>query len=257
MNMPSEPRPIRVIVNADDLGMSGAVNDAVFDLIADARITSATLLTNAPAFEAAARQLPSFPRCSFGVHLNLTQFAPLVGGEDARVLTQGRGTMTRAIESLRHLSPGLLAAAYREWCAQIERALSYGMPISHIDSHNHVHTRPQFFPVLKAVQRRFGIRRVRLAKNLYSSEQPFPPTMRLKKTLFNAALRHGYRTRTTDIFTELLTFGAGAFAAPEDMSVELMTHPGAAYAGPEVELLRSNWLERVGRTVSLISYGQL
>jgi hypothetical protein len=71
---------IAVIVNADDLGMSREVNDAIFELMSRGRISSATILANAPATRDAARRAQAFPRCSFGVHLNLTQFEPLTGG---------------------------------------------------------------------------------------------------------------------------------------------------------------------------------
>jgi len=40
---------IAIIVNADDLGMSAAVNEATCDLISKGRVSSATLLANAPA----------------------------------------------------------------------------------------------------------------------------------------------------------------------------------------------------------------
>ena len=45
---------IAIIVNADDLGMSAAVNEATFDLMSRGRISSATLLANAPAAREAA-----------------------------------------------------------------------------------------------------------------------------------------------------------------------------------------------------------
>ncbi len=71
---------IAIVVNADDLGMSHEVNEATFDLLSKGRISSATMMANAPATREAATQVSKFPRCSFGVHLNLTQFEPLTGG---------------------------------------------------------------------------------------------------------------------------------------------------------------------------------
>ena len=72
-------RPIRIIVNADDLGFNPAVNSAIFELIAAGRVTSATLLANGPAAEEAMAQAAATRGASFGVHLNATQFRPLTG----------------------------------------------------------------------------------------------------------------------------------------------------------------------------------
>ena len=90
---------IAIIVNADDLGMSAAVNEATFDLMSRGRISSATLLANAPAAREAACRAAAFPDCSFGVHLNVTQFEPLTKGSGARLLVDERGQMTRANET--------------------------------------------------------------------------------------------------------------------------------------------------------------
>lgn len=248
---------IAVILNADDLGMSRAVNEATFDLMAKGRITSATLMANAPATREAAPHASKFPQCSFGVHLNLTQFEPLTAGPGARLLTGDRGQMSRANETARPSLPRL-QAIYRELRAQIERVASLGVPISHLDSHHHVHTRPFVFPVLKQLQRRYGIRRVRLAKNFYAADRPCPGHLLWKKRAYNRALKSLYVTHTTDAFTEFLTYcRAGAARQRAAGCVELMVHPGAPYAAEETALLESDWIARAGVPVRLISYADL
>jgi predicted glycoside hydrolase/deacetylase ChbG (UPF0249 family) len=246
-----------VIVNADDLGMSQEVNEATFDLMAKGRISSATIMANAPVSRDAARRVASFPRCSFGVHLNLTQFEPLTAGPGARLLVDERGQMSRANERA-WPTRERLRAVYRELCAQIERVASLGVCISHLDSHNHVHTRPFLFVVLKAVQKRYHIRRVRLAKNFYSSDRPCPADLVLKKHAYNWALKSMYATCTTDAFTEFLTYyQADATRQRSIGRIELMVHPGAAYAAEETAILDSDWTRRMGRPLQLISYAQL
>ena len=253
--MTAAPR-IVAIVNADDLGMSREVNDAIFGLMADNKLFSATILVNGPEAADAAARLRHFPRCSFGVHLNLTQFAPLTGAAAHRLVDES-GVMSRRNETARP-SMALLRAAYAELCAQVERLAALGVPISHFDSHNHVHTRPQLFPVLKAVQRRFGIRRVRLSKNVYAADQAYPAALQWKKRSYNAALRTIYRTNTTDAFTELSTYTR---LAPEIRShfgrIELMVHPGASYAAGETSILQSDWLTREVPGLRLASYAEL
>jgi chitin disaccharide deacetylase len=53
------------------------VNDAIVELMSTGKITSATLMVNAPAFEDAIARISGQKDCSFGVHLYLTMFAPL------------------------------------------------------------------------------------------------------------------------------------------------------------------------------------
>jgi predicted glycoside hydrolase/deacetylase ChbG (UPF0249 family) len=248
---------MQIIVNADDLGMSANVNDAIFELMGEHRISSATIMANGPAMRDAAAQLHRFPDCSFGVHLNLTQFEPLTGGDEARLLTNGTGQLSRRIERA-SLSIGLLRATYAECCAQIDLLAAIGVNISHFDSHNHVHTRPHIFPVLKALQKRYRVRKVRLAKNLYGANQPCPASLRWKKRVYNAALRRVYSTDTTDVFTELVTFAELCRErVPLYRSAEVMVHPGAAYAAGETGLLRSNWLATLPGGGELINYRQL
>jgi chitin disaccharide deacetylase len=248
---------IVIIVNADDLGMSREVNDATFELMSRGRVSSATILANAPATRDAARRAQAFPRCSFGVHLNLTQFEPLTGGPGARLLGDERGQMTRANRTAA-ADPARIRAAYRELCAQIECVARLGVRITHLDSHHHVHTRPGFFPVLKAVQRRYGIRRVRLSKNFYAPDAPCPAPLAWRKRAYNQALESVYATVTTGAFTEFLTYyHADDISRRSIDRVELMVHPGAASAARETAILESDWIARMGRQVQLISYADL
>src|SRR5262245_25080414 len=246
-----------VIVNADDLGISDVVNEAAFDLIAKGRVSSATIIANGPAVHQAVKLAMRFPACSFGVHLNLTQFEPLSGGPPAKLLVDDRGLMSRANASL-PLRREWIRAARDEFCAQIERIAALGVRVSHVDSHNHVHTVPALFPVLKEAQRRFGIRRVRLTKNFYRADRPCPRPLALKKRAYNWALRSIYATRTTDAFTEFLTYCAANRARREAFRVvELMVHPGAPYAAEETAVLESDWIARGGVPLQIISYSRL
>lgn len=248
---------LAVIVNADDLGMSREVNEATFDLMSKGRISSATIMANAPATREVALAVSKFTKCSFGVHLNLTQFEPLTGGPGARLLVDERGQMSRGSVTAASGS-GRLRAVYRELCAQIERVASLGVRISHVDSHHHVHTTPLVFPALKEVQRRYRIRRVRLSKNFYSPDRPCPANVLWKKRAYNWALRSIYPTLTTDAFTELLTYyHADAARQRSIRRIELMVHPGASYAAEETAILESDWIARTDSPLQLISYAQL
>jgi predicted glycoside hydrolase/deacetylase ChbG (UPF0249 family) len=246
-----------VIVNADDLGISEAVNHATFELMAKGRISSATIMANGPAVQQAARLSRRFPAYSFGVHLNLTQFEPLTGGSRARLLVDDCGQMSRANERTQPTTERLWAM-YEEMCAQIDRVVALGVNVSHLDSHNHIHTRPALFPALKNAQRRYGIRRVRLSKNFYSSDRPCAPGLRWKKDAFNWALKSIYRTRTTEAFTEFLTYWHADPVSRRWVGlIELMVHPGAAGALEETAILDGDGFALAGLHLPLIPYSRL
>lgn len=247
----------RVVINADDLGISEEVNDAIFRLMAMRRISSATVMANGPALRHALSDIKHFSHCSFGAHLNLTQFSPVKSGPGTTFPTGGDGQMERDLH--RHgFSLKMLSAMYEELCAQVEVLASAGIQLSHFDSHHHVHTQPQVLPVLKAMQRRFGIRKVRLSKNIYTSRQPLKTSLKRKKQIYNWALRHLYATRTTEGFTDLLSYKTEAECRVlPHRSVELMVHPGAHYAAEETAVLQSDWLAASGLAQRLINYNQL
>src|SRR5262245_43470654 len=108
-----------VIVNADDLGMSREVNEAIFALMARGRVTSASLLANAPATEEAIRTIPKFPQCSFGAHLNITEYKPLCRAADLLGLLDGEGKM-RPLRPGFRFTPTTLRAIHLEFNAQIQ-----------------------------------------------------------------------------------------------------------------------------------------
>ncbi len=198
--------PIRIVVNADDLGIRQDINEAIFDCIARGVVTSATFLANGPALEHALAQLHRFTACSFGVHLNLTQFQPVHPNSQTslrEILDVHGGFNGNAVREIR-ITPTMLGAIYQEWCAQVERLIGFGVAPSHFDAHHHVHTIPQMLPVMAALRRRFKINKARISRNLYSDAE-LPGSMLLgKKWLYNAALKVvGFRT--TRIFSDWVT----------------------------------------------------
>jgi len=251
-------KPLRLIINADDLGVDSQTNQAIFELMTHGLVSSATLLANGPALEDAITTIPRFPDCSFGVHLNITQYNPLTDWGDFETCLDDKGELVRdRVEQT--LGPGMREQVLAEWSAQVERLLEMGVRIGHLDSHHHVHTKPVLFSVLKVLQKRHGIRKVRLTKNIYSSSNPpASRSLMLKKKIWNTALRHRYRTNTTQGFTEFDTFHEIAGSGLPDLStLEVMVHPGNPLYREETELLQSDWVNSMGRAVDIISYDQL
>lgn len=247
--------PLRLIVNADDLGRSAEVNDAIFGLMAQGRLTSATILANGAAAREALARIPQFPRCSFGAHLNITEYRPLTGSPALGPLLDENGAMTKAIRRVR-VTPALREAIYEEWSAQVGLLLAAGVRLSHFDSHNHSHTHPRLLPVMRRLRRRFGVSRARVSINLFRPEEQKPALLAAKKRTFNAALRYFGGYRTPDACADFRSFLEVPAERYSSMSwIELMTHPGHENYGEELRLLREDWAARF--PCRLASYEEL
>jgi predicted glycoside hydrolase/deacetylase ChbG (UPF0249 family) len=251
----------RLIVNADDLGMSRDVNDAIFALMDDRAVTSSTLMAHGEAIAEAAATLRRFPRCSFGAHLTLTFGRPLSGAAGLESLLDSAGCFTAKIFD-GPISREAKAAVAREWIHQVETLMRLEVPLSHLDSHEHVHTLPWLFGPFKAVQRRFGIRRARLSKNVYCSDlPPASPLLLIKKAIWNSALRHHYSTTTTRWFSDFYSINRSAHEGSLGMgTIEAMIHPGPTtdpIATTELAEIREGALAALPFEVQMISYNDL
>ena len=228
-------------------------------LLDENKITSSTLIVNGPAFVEAVKNIPIYSHASFGIHLNLTQFAPLTSADIffETNLVNEEGNFTANIRSV-YPSETMKQAIYTELKEQVSRARDCGIKISHLDSHHHIHTVPWLFTILKKVQKTFNIRKVRITKNQYSINDRISKKLLLSKKLWNLALRNIYSTKTTDYFTDFISFveqsNTGTYSVQD--SAELMCHPGSNNVEEEY-LLNSNWIENLPFAVELISYNQL
>ena len=248
---------MHIIINADDLGYSVSVNNAIFVLMEKRLITSATLMANGPGFEDAVACLPNFPWCSIGVHLNVREFQPLTNPPVFKAITDQRGNFQGNIWMV-PVNRNLEQAIFDEWCAQIEKILASGVKISHIDSHGHVHTRPRLFLVLKRLQQKFGIFKVRITRNIYPPGLAVSKVHLFKKWLWNFALRNCIATKTTNGFTNFATFlELAKMRILPYSTLELMLHPGWEEAETEIMALKTDWKQEISFKLEMINYFQL
>jgi len=253
---------MRIIVNADDFGLNACVNDRILDLMYRRRITSATLIANAPAVEEAARRVSEGGNCSIGIHLNLTEFQPLTPPKELGILgscLDEKGCFAGE-EFLRtvKMTAQLKQEIFKELCLQVEKILSFGIQISHFDSHQHVHTIPALFPVVKRLQRHFGIRKVRTTWNIRPPSFKASLSLILKKRIWDLALRKYYRTITTSGFTSFAMFyDLAKTTSLNHDSIELMVHPGHIRFEEETQLLYTDWQKMVPFSTELINYHDL
>jgi chitin disaccharide deacetylase len=160
----------RLIVNADDFGYSEAVNKAILTGFESALLTSTSLMANMPGFDDAVGILRrgNVAEQQVGVHLNLTEGFALSGAvADCPTFCAPDGRFVyRRDRSLFRLSRKERVAVYEELRRQLERVLAAGIRPTHLDSHHHVHTEWAIAPLVCRLARTYGIRRVRLTRNI-------------------------------------------------------------------------------------------
>ena len=146
----------KLIINADDFGMTEGVTKGIIDCHADGVLTSTTLIVNAPYTEFALAEAKKYPALGVGIHLNITYGRPLVAG--AKSFTDEDGNFWQYPDYQRQKISADPKELYAEWQAQIERfiALAGKLP-THIDSHHHVHCQPQHQTVVMQLAKEYDL----------------------------------------------------------------------------------------------------
>ena len=170
----------RLIVNADDFGMTRGINRAILEGSGKGIITSTTLMATAPAFDDAvseARRLG--PRVSVGCHVILLDGTPALPRERVPSLLQPASAAAHP-EFRRKLNDFARASfagsldpseVEAEASAQIKRLQDAGIELSHFDCHKHAHMFPS---VLKPLLRAATSRGVRALRNPFGRLFPLP-----------------------------------------------------------------------------------
>lgn len=177
----------KIIVNADDFGMSAEVNRAIVVAFDRNVISSTTLMTNMPGFEEACGLAHRHRLLGkIGVHLNLTEGYPLSTPIQRCARLCDDIGMLRSRQTRFRLSKEERLAVETEIAAQVKACLDHGLFPTHLDSHHHIHTEWAIGAAVIAVARQHGIKAVRLSRNCGPG---IDLAHKLYKLLYNTRLR--------------------------------------------------------------------
>ena len=277
----------RIIINADDFGLTTGVNSAVIELHANGFLTSATLMAHASATEDAIALALKTPTLGVGCHIILVDGNPTLPAHSIPTLIDSHtGLLHRKLTTflrlllLGRIHPDEIQA---EATAQIARLTQTGLRLTHIDTHKHTHMFPAVLrPVLKAA-RAAGISSVRNPFEPLWSRRATPAAPVARRIQVN--LLHGLHTRfrrtvqqegftTTNGSLGVLATGsltaetvASLLTNMPDGTWELVTHPGyndQDLAQVTTRLKQSRDIERKALTavtleenLELVSFAQL
>jgi predicted glycoside hydrolase/deacetylase ChbG (UPF0249 family) len=250
-----------LVVTADDLGYSEERDRGIVRAYREGIVTGASLLVNA----AGAARAVAWARAHampLGLHLNLTEGAPVAAAREVRTLLGGDGRFRgkhglRAALDAGEADPAEAAAEAAAQVARFEALV--GRAPAHVDSHQHTHCLPALRePLARALAAR-GVRSTRLAceapaslariadaerrafyaqvsedaraaRAVYAAHGIAGPTCFLGLSLTDALADAAHRAESAAVALtrsiEEAVASEGATAAAAALTIELMVHPG-------------------------------
>jgi predicted glycoside hydrolase/deacetylase ChbG (UPF0249 family) len=262
----------RIIVNADDFGLTAGVNRAIAELHGAGVLTSATLMAKAAATNEAIEIARATPTLGVGCHVVLVDGEPVADGLPS--LAPGGRFYSKLGGFLKALLSGRIREAEIEDEArrQISLLTERGVHLTHVDSHKHTH---MFQRVLRPMLRAAKSCGIRTVRNPFEpawsvAATPGAPFVRKTEVRLLRLMEKSFRRivaeegfATTDGAMGVLATGTLDAATvssllraipPGSSTYELVTHPGyndSALANANTRLLASREVEREALAVLL------
>lgn len=249
---------LKVIVNADDFGINEIVTRETEKLIEEKKISSATIMANGDCLEEVKRFASIHPEVSFGVHVCLSEFSSIT--KSTILLKYGiidnKGFFLRhAVLKLKKINKELSDALYNEISAQLKIVKGLDIPLSHCDSHHHVHTVPILREIFAKVLKDNGFKKVRIPTRFKSVRE----RLHLMQFFNRSKTINFYKNNFTTVgeFSSYSNFLEYANNSHYEV-IELMVHPGHSGINfkNEIELLKNEKLRNI-LDYKLISYEKI
>lgn len=276
----------RLIVNADDFGLTERVNEGIVDAHRYGIVTSTTVIATGAAFEHAVQLARTTPALGVGVHLTLTEELPAADCARIPTLLDRDGRFhPNAASFVQHYFAGRIALdeVRVEFDAQIARVLGHGVRVTHLDGHQHLHMLPGVRRIVGGLARKHGIGAIRFPREplqSYMLRERGAGARLLQQFVLNAfcAIADASDARRPDHFRGFF-FGGRLTkvnlmrvldALPGGGVCELMCHPGRQDDGSARAHWRYGWQDELdaltdlgvrerlqARRVTLVSYSAL
>jgi predicted glycoside hydrolase/deacetylase ChbG (UPF0249 family) len=179
--------PPRLIINADDFGLTPGVNRAIAELHQAKALTSATLMATGAAFKDAVAIAHANPTLGVGCHILLTDGTPVSPPKSIPTLIgpDGKNFRPSLIDFIQALLRGAIREddIEREAIAQVQKLQRAGINVTHLDTHKHTHLFPAVARPLLRIAERCSVRAIR---------HPF-------EQAWSLALGHGNRIRRLQV----------------------------------------------------------
>lgn len=170
----------RLVVTADDFGLSREVNEAVEIAHRDGILTAASLMVGAPAFEDAVGRARALPSLRVGLHLALVDASPVLPPPALPDLVDPSTGRFRLDMAASGAGMVVRPAVRRQLRAEVEAQFAAfartGLPLDHVNAHRHFHLHPTIASTMIEVGRRYGMVAVRVPREPASLIRRIDPT---------------------------------------------------------------------------------
>ena len=204
---------MRLIINADDFGLSPSINRGIVECFDAGLITSTTIMMNTPYTNEAIELAKAHNIHNIGIHLNLTYGQSVLPREQIPSLVDNRGVF-HYVCMLGYYTQYL--DAKKELRAQIEKFLATGLTPTHIDHHHYFHEVPN---ILKAY--------LELAQEYNLPIRAMTSEVRRQAKIYGLkttnAFSFDFHNSGVDLSTLVLLH---QHFKDDDITLELLTHPG-------------------------------
>jgi len=236
-----------LIVTADDFGLTRSVNEGILRACREGIVTSVSVLPTGEAFEDAIRSAKAAGIKSVGAHLALTETTPVT---DPRKIPTLVAKDNRFYKDYLRFFFKLFSKkidhgqVYIELKGQLDRLITAGIPVTNLNSHEHIHMMPDILKIFVRLAKEYNIPSVR-----YLHGDILLSPFKIKKIYKAIVLSYfggrmnsvleGSGTARPDNFIGFLDSGdlnesilINMLNALGEGTAELVTHPG--FLGPEL-----------------------
>ncbi len=158
----------RLVVTADDFGLSREVNEAVEIAHRDGILTAASLMVGTPGFEDAVARARTLPGLRVGLHLALVDAPSVLPPPALPDLVDPATGQFRLDMAASGMAMAFRPAARRQLRAEVDAQFAAfartGLPLDHVNAHRHFHLHPAIASAMIEVGRRYGMRAVRVPR---------------------------------------------------------------------------------------------
>ena len=228
----------RVIINADDFGITKGVNNSIFEYVDSGVLTSTSVMSNMKYYKDI---LKIKDEIGVGVHFNLTTGKSVTDTDMVKTLVNKNGDFFELSELLKRIKIVIFPKneTMTELNSQIKQLIHIGIQPDHIDSHESILKYPFFMTIMKDLAKKYGIMAVRT----YTPRKfDYRRLLKPRKTLISLYLAYQKklwkreRFRVADKYDSLLQLGQDystaidklrlIFRGLPDGVLEIGVHPG-------------------------------
>ncbi len=204
---------MKLILNADDFGLSPSINRGIIECIDEGLITSTTMMMNTPYTDEAIALAKEHNLKNVGIHLNLTYGKSVLPASEVPSLVDDQGVF-HYVCMLGYYTQYL--DAKKELRAQIEKFLASGLTPTHIDHHHYFNEIPNILKAYHELAKEYNLP----VRSMDENARYLAREAGLKTTdEFSFAFHgNGVDISTFDVLKTLFW--------NKDISLEILTHVG-------------------------------